>query len=593
MKILKLSKLRSILFTFILVLNLIACQATTTAFTAGTYQATVQAHNGDLSVEVVVDEETIQSVVILDHNESVGIADGAIERIPLMIVESQSLAVDTISGATITSNAIIAAVTEALKQAGGDIAKLSIKNPIETQKGETEVHTADVIIIGGGGAGLAAAVSAHQNGASVIVLEKMSRLGGNTILAGGAFNAVDPVRQKAQGIEDSTDKHFQQTMEGGDNKGNPVLVRILVDNAYDAIVWLEELGMKFNDEVFTVLGGMWPRAHKPSTPLGTGFISTYENYIANNEGITVLLNTTALELIVEEGRVVGVKAEDLDSDVILNANNGVIMATGGFSSNSAMLEKYNEVWPSLANAKTTNHPGATGDGLVMAEAIGASLIGLSDIQLLPMGDPITGSLRGNIEQGVENRIFVNKEGNRFVDEGARRDVMTRALMEQTDSWLWIVLDAKNYPTKDTKNNFNETIDDLITQGRAFKGDTLEELAEQIGVDAENLKKAVEEFNQAVASGKPDAFGRTLFGAPIDTPPYYAAARIPTVHHTMGGIEINEFTQVLNTEGEIIPGLFAAGEVTGGIHGSNRLGGNALADIAVFGRIAGENAALNR
>lgn len=593
MKILKLSKLRSILFTFILVLNLIACQATTTAFTAGTYQATVQAHNGDLSVEVVVDEETIQSVVILDHNESVGIADGAIERIPLMIVESQSLAVDTISGATITSNAIIAAVTEALKQAGGDIAKLSIKNPIETQKGETEVHTADVIIIGGGGAGLAAAVSAHQNGASVIVLEKMSRLGGNTILAGGAFNAVDPVRQKAQGIEDSTDKHFQQTMEGGDNKGNPVLVRILVDNAYDAIVWLEELGMKFNDEVFTVLGGMWPRAHKPSTPLGTGFISTYENYIANNEGITVLLNTTALELIVEEGRVVGVKAEDLDSDVILNANNGVIMATGGFSSNSAMLEKYNEVWPSLANAKTTNHPGATGDGLVMAEAIGASLIGLSDIQLLPMGDPITGSLRGNIEQGVENRIFVNKEGNRFVDEGARRDVMTRALMEQTDSWLWIVLDAKNYPTKDTKNNFNETIDDLITQGRAFKGDTLEELAEQIGVDAENLKKAVEEFNQAVASGKPDAFGRTLFGAPIDTPPYYAAARIPTVHHTMGGIEINEFTQVLNTKGEIIPGLFAAGEVTGGIHGSNRLGGNALADIAVFGRIAGENAALNR
>ena len=593
MKILKLSKLRSILFTFILVLNLIACQATTTAFTAGTYQATVQAHNGDLSVEVVVDEETIQSVVILDHNESVGIADGAIERIPLMIVESQSLAVDTISGATITSNAIIAAVTEALKQAGGDIAKLSIKNPIETQKGETEVHTADVIIIGGGGAGLAAAVSAHQNGASVIVLEKMSRLGGNTILAGGAFNAVDPVRQKAQGIEDSTDKHFQQTMEGGDNKGNPVLVRILVDNAYDAIVWLEELGMKFNDEVFTVLGGMWPRAHKPSTPLGTGFISTYENYIANNEGITVLLNTTALELIVEEGRVVGVKAEDLDSDVILNANNGVIMATGGFSSNSAMLEKYNEVWPSLANAKTTNHPGATGDGLVMAEAIGASLIGLSDIQLLPMGDPITGSLRGNIEQGVENRIFVNKEGNRFVDEGARRDVMTRALMEQTDSWLWIVLDAKNYPTKDTKNNFNETIDDLITQGRAFKGDTLEELAGQIGVDAENLKKAVEEFNQAVASGKPDAFGRTLFGAPIDTPPYYAAARIPTVHHTMGGIEINEFTQVLNTEGEIIPGLFAAGEVTGGIHGSNRLGGNALADIAVFGRIAGENAALNR
>jgi urocanate reductase len=210
-----------------------------------------------------------------------------------------------------------------------------------------------------------------------------------------------------------------------------------------------------------------------------------------------------------------------------------------------------------------------------------------------MGDPVTGSLSGNIEQGVENRIFVNKEGNRFVDEGARRDVMTKALMEQTDSWLWVILDAKNYPTEDKKNNFNESIAELIEQGRAFKGNTLEELAEAIGVDPVNLVKAVEEFNAAVDSGKADAFGRTLFDTKIDTPPYYAGARVPTVHHTMGGVEINEFTQVLDTNGEVILGLYAAGEVTGGIHGSNRLGGNALADILVFGRIAGESAALKR
>lgn len=583
------------MLSLLLVMTLFGCQSSDSAisYKAGTYEATVAGHNGDLTVEVKVSETEILEVNILKHMESPSISDAAIERIPVAIVESQSLAVDTISGATVTSKAVINGVTEALKKAGANIDKLLVKNDKEAVKGETKVYTADVVIIGGGGAGLAAAVSAHQNGATVIVVEKMSRLGGNTILSGGALNAVDPVRQGAQGIEDSTDKHYTQTFEGGDKQGNPVLIRTLVENAYAGVQWLEELGMTFKDEVFTVLGGLWPRAHKPTTPLGTGFISTYQNYIDSNEGIEVLLDTEALELVFKDGRVTGVKATSEKGDVVLNANNGVILATGGFSANNELLEKYNETWPSLANIKTTNHPGATGDGLVMAEEVGANLIGLSNIQLLPMGDPATGSLSGNIEQGVENRIFVNKEGNRFVDEGARRDVMTKALMQQTDSWLWVVLDAKNYPTKETKNNFNETIDDLIAQGRAFKGDTLEELAKQIGVDPANLVKAVNEFNAAVDSGKADAFGRTLFDTKIDTPPYYAGARVPTVHHTMGGVEINEYTQVLDATGAIIPGLYAAGEVTGGIHGSNRLGGNALADILVFGRIAGESAALKR
>ena len=585
----------AVMFSLLLIMTLVGCQSTSNEemFKAGTYEATVAGHNGDLSVEVVVDAYTIKEVTILSHKESPSISDAAIERIPLAIVDSQSLAVDTVSGATVTSKAIILAVTEALKLAGGDIEKLSVKQSKETVKGETKEYTADVIIIGGGGAGLAAAVSAHENGASVIVVEKMSRLGGNTILSGGALNAVDPVRQEAQGIEDSIEKHYTQTYEGGDKQGNPVLIQTLVENAYAGVQWLEALGMKFNDQVFTVLGGMWPRAHKPSTPLGTGFISTYQAYIDANEGIEVLLDTEALELVITDGRVSGVKAESLEGDVVLNANNGVILATGGFSANEEMLQKYNEIWPSLEGIKTTNHPGATGDGLVMAEKIGANLIGLSNIQLLPMGDPVTGSLSGNIEQGVENRIFVNKSGNRFVDEGARRDVMTKALFEQEDTMLWVVLDAKNYPTPEKKNNFNETIEELIAQGRAFKGDTLEELAEAIGVDPANLVKSVEEFNAAVESGQPDAFGRTLFDTKIDTPPYYAGARVPTVHHTMGGVEINEFTQVLDATGAIIPGLYAAGEVTGGIHGANRLGGNALADVTVFGRIAGESAALKR
>ncbi len=304
----------------------------------------------------------------------------------------------------------------------------------------------------------------------------------------------------------------------------------------------------------------------------------------------VMLNTQAKHILLEDGKAVGVSAEGPDGPVIVRANKGVVIATGGFSKNVELRNKYNKTWGDLTNALSTNHPGATGDGIIMAEEIGANFVGMEYIQLLPLGDPETGSLAGNIEQAVENRIFVNKDGNRFVDEGGRRDDMTKALFEQRDEFLWIILDSHNYPTGDTKNNFNETIDELVAAGRAYKADTLEDLAAQIGVNADNLVAAVEDFNAHVESKEPDEFGRTLYQWKMDTPPYYAGARKPTVHHTMGGIEINTEAQVIDTQGNIIPGLYAAGEVTGGIHGSNRLGGNALADINTFGRIAGRNAA---
>lgn len=590
------------ILSIMLVLSLAACQSTSTdsgntaetsKFTAGTYTATADGHNGDLTVEVTVDDKSIIEVKILEHAESPTISDPAIERIPKAIVDDQTIGVDVISGATVTSEAIIVAVTEALKEAGGDIEALSIKKESEKTAGQRVEYNTDVVVIGGGGAGLAAAVSAHQNGAEVILAEKMPRLGGNTIISGASYNAVDPGRQEKQGIEDSIDKHFTQTYEGGDKKGNPDLIRTLVEGAYPAIEWLEGMGMGFEDEIFTVLGGMWPRAHAPSEPLGTGYIITYQEYIDENDGIEVLLDTNVTELILEDNKVVGIKAEGLDGDVIINANNGVVIATGGFGANVELRDEYNEIWPKLTNLNTTNHPGATGDGLVLAEQAGGNLIGLEDIQLLPMGDPETGSLSGNIEQGVENRIFVNKDGNRFVDEGERRDVMTQALMEQEDSSMWVIVDKHSYPSGDVRNHFNESIDELIEQGRAYKSDTLEELAEEIGVNSDNFVAAVEKFNQAVDKNESDEFGRTLFDNKIDTAPFYAGLRVPTVHHTMGGIEINTDAQVLNKDGNAIPGLYAAGEVTGGIHGTNRLGGNALADIAVFGRIAGESAAAGK
>ena len=280
-----------------------------------------------------------------------------------------------------------------------------------------------------------------------------------------------------------------------------------------------------------------------------------------NEGITMKYETTAKHLIVEDGAVVGVECEGKTGNkVTVKANNGVVLATGGFGRNIEMREKYNEetkLWPTLDETiPSTNTTAITGDGIVMAEEIGAELVQMGNIQLLPLGDPQTGSLSGNIEHSVESRIFVNKEGNRFVNEGGRRDEMTLALFEQPDTTMYIVMNSDCYPTDDEVNNFNESVNSLVAAGRAYKADTLEELAEQIGVPAENLKASVEEYNR----------------------------------HCLGGVKINLNTEVIDTEGNVIPGLYAAGEVTGGIYGSNHLGGNALTDTVVFGRTAGTNAA---
>ncbi|WP_071396329.1 flavocytochrome c [Bacillus tuaregi] len=602
----KLRALFSVMLIMFLLVSLIGCgqkdkddsessgtsTKTESTFKAGTYTGVGKGNNGDIKVEVEVDDDSILAINVLEHNETKGLSDAAFDEIPNTVIEGQTLAVDTVSGATNSSNGLIEAITEALKAAGGDINELSKNKATNETAREDKEYTTDVVVIGAGGAGLAAAVSAHENGAKVIVLEKMPQPGGNTIISGAAYNAVDPVRQSKQGIEDSVDKHYTQTYEGGDMKGDPELVRTLVENAYPTLQWLEGLGMEFTDEVFTVLGGLWPRAHKPVKPLGTGYIETYMSYIEkSNDEIQVLVNTEAKELIVENDVVVGVKAEGKNGNVVVNAKS-VVMAAGGFGANVDMRNEYNSLWPDLTNLKTTNHPGATGDGIAMGEQVEANLVGMEYIQLLPMGDPETGSLSGNIEQGVENRIFVNKDGNRFVDEGARRDVMTKALMEQSDQTMWVIVDKHSYPTGDTKNNFNESIDDLVAAGRAYKADTLEDLAKQIGVDSASFVKAVEGFNNAVDAGT-DEFGRTLFDQKLDTAPFYAGARVPTVHHTMGGLQINTDAQVLNKEGQVIKGLYAAGEVTGGIHGTNRLGGNALADVNTFGRIAGQNAAIGK
>ncbi len=641
-------KVLSIILVFSMILSMAACAPKTEEkpndenkvdgiFTPGTYEGEADGFHGKIKVKVTVSETEITDIDV-EHSETPGLGDKAVEKITALVKDNSSLGVDLVSGATYSSTGIMAALTAALEKSGADINALKAKTVGENIKTEDIDKTVDVIVIGAGGAGLAAAVSAHQNGASVILVEKMPQVGGNTMISGSAYNAADPERQKTltmtdleketvEGIInaeqadpavkqwqetlkkewqeyldsgktqlfDSPTLHKLQTYDGGDKLGYTNLISTLTENSLPALQWLESFGMEFRDDyIFTVLGGLWSRAHKPVKPLGTGFIETYMNYINKNSSeIEVMVDTKALDFIVENGSVTGINAESKGAKVTLHANKGVILATGGFGANVDMREQYNSLWPSLKDTKTTNHTGATGDGIIMSEKIKASLVGMENIQLLPMGDPDTGSLSGNIEQGVQDRLFVNKEGKRFVDEGARRDVMTKALMQQTDSYMWVIVDKHSYATGDTLNNFNESIDSLVEAGRAYKADTLEELAKLIGVDVDNFVKSIETFNEAVEGTIKDEFGRTLFANKIDTAPFYAGARVPTVHHTMGGVKINENAQVMDVNDQVIKGLYAAGEVTGGIHGSNRLGGNALADITVFGKIAGESAASGK
>ncbi|MGI6691368.1 MAG: flavocytochrome c [Clostridiales bacterium] len=545
-------------------------------YNPGTYTATKPGHEGDVTVEVTFSDSKIETVKVTEHKETAGVADPALDTIPAAIVEEQAL-VDVVASASFTSRAILDAVSDCVVQAGADPALLVKKTDESEQAGELVVKKAPAIVVGAGGAGLAAAVKLGELGTHCILIEKMPAVGGNTARSGAAYNAVDPELQERENIEDSIELHIQQTYEGGDKLGDMSLITVLCENALDSIHWLEGHGVEFQDKITAVIGAMYPRTHYPINSIGSDFTIPLERIAKEQFGQEILVNTKATELIVEEGRVIGVKAVDTTNGTPYEfyGENGVILTTGGFGADIERCRSYNPNIP--ADIRTSNQPGATGEGIDMAVAIGAEAIGMEYIQMLP----IVGNC---VSTAIENQIFVNVEGNRFVREDGRRDVMSNAVLEQTGGYMYMIADQKVADTSITGSN----LEDMLEKGVIYRADTLEELAAQIGVDADNLVKTVAAFNERVEAGVPDEFGREVFDNKLDTAPYWASAKqVPILHHTMGGLKIDTKCHVINTDGEIIPGLFAAGEVTGGIHGANRLGGNALADIFVFGRIAAE------
>lgn len=459
------------------------------------------------------------------------------------------------------------------------------EEPIEEEKedvvGEVETDnlSTDVVVIGAGGGGLAAALEAKSAGSDVIVVEKMTIVGGNTLRATGGLNAAGTSVQKELGIEDTPEVHYEDTMKGGDEKNDPELVKTLTDNAADTVEWLIGIGADLTD-VGRLGGASNDRAHRPTggSAVGPHLVEVLKSN-AEKEGIDIMLDTTATEILYEDGKVNGIKATDKEGNEFTIDAKAVVLATGGFGANSDMVVEYKS---DLKGFGTTNHLGATGDGITMAMAIGADTTQMDEIQTHPTVVPdngymITEAVRGN------GALLINREGKRFTDEIGRRDVVSEAILDQEGQSAFLVFD-------DTIRESLAAIDGYIKKGFTTEGETVEELAEALGIDPVALNETIEAYNGFVDAGTDGDFQRADMPRKLERAKYYAIEIAPAVHHTMGGLKINTEAEVLDTAGTIMGGLYGAGEVTGGVHGGNRLGGNALADIITYGRIAGKNAA---
>ena len=582
---------------------------------------------GDVSVTLTLTDNVITDCTAKGDEETPGIGSVVIEQFPGEVVEGNTINLDSISGATITSNAFVEAAKAALTEAGLNPDDYMAKAD-KTANGETVSYDADVVVIGAGGAGMTAAMTAADAGQKVVILESQAMVGGNSARATGGMNAAKTVYQdenefdQAAGVEktlataaekyadnatitalaktvseqwaayqanptgyfDSVELMELDTMVGGKGINDPELVKTLCEGTADAIDWLDENGITLHN-VSSFGGASVKRIHRPVNEEGKvvsvgAYMIPLLQENCEKRGIDIVLNTTVDTILTDaNGAAVGVSGTDKDGNTVVVNAKSVILATGGFGANLDMVTQYK---PELAGFMTTNAAGAQGQGIEMATAIGAGTVDMDQIQIHPTVEANTAAL---ITEGLrgDGAILVNANGERFIDEVGTRDVVSAAEIAQPGSYSWLIVDQ-------AMADASSVIQGYIKKGYTKTGATYEELAKELDIDPAAFANTMETWNSYVEAKNDPDFGRTSFANPLNNGPYYAIKVTAGVHHTMGGVTINSATEVLKEDGTVIPGLFAAGEVTGGVHGANRLGGTAVADFVVFGRIAGESAA---
>lgn len=540
-------------------------------FKPGNYQETVNDESYDYVINVELGKDFIKDMQLVNPTNYDSEVLNNFSEIKHRIIDSNSPHVDAISGATSQCEAFKKAVTKAMAQ--------SNKEAIIAEGGDPNTKAYDVVVVGSGGAGLAAAIQAHDLGASVVVVEKMSVIGGNTNKASAGMNAAETKFQKLKGIVDSKDLFYNETMTGGKNKNNPELLRYFVENAPDAIDWLDNNGIELSG--ITTTGGMSvDRTHRPASGAAVGgyLISGLVKNI-NRRGIEVMLDSNVTEIITENHKVVGVKVTEEDGSIQTIKAKAVIIATGGFSANREMVEKYR---PDLKGFVTTNHKGATGSGIMILEKLGAGTVDMKEIQIHPTVEQTTSYLISESIRGG-GAILVSQIGKRFVNELDTRDKVSAEIIKLPEHYSYILFDQQ-------VRDENKAVEEYVSHDLVVQADSINELAQKLSIDANTLSNTIERYNQFVNTKQDEDYGRTTgMRHPINKAPYYAIKIAPGVHHTMGGVTINTHTQVLDTAKNVIQGVFAAGEVVGGVHGANRIGGNAVADIIIFGMQAGRQA----
>lgn len=542
-------------------------------FKPGVFTESVQDEQNELVLNIRLDGDRIADIEMVDGPQQVEFVT-TFEEIKTRILDANTPHVDAISGATSQSEAVKKAVSKAM-------VKSSRARALEEGADARAPKSYDVVVVGSGGAGLAAAIQAHDEGASVLIVEKMPTIGGNTIKASAGMNAAETRFQRVKGIQDSKELFYAETLKGGGNKNNPELLQRFVENAPEAIEWLARRGIMLND--ITTTGGMSiDRTHRPrdGSAVGGYLISGLVRNV-NKRGIDVMLDTEVDELLFDSGEVRGVRLLTDEKEVITVQAKSVVVATGGFSANSQMVVKYR---PDLEGFVTTNHKGATGGGIALLERIGANTVDMGEIQIHPTVEQNTSYLISESIRGG-GAILVNQQGERFYNEMSTRDKVSAAIIALPEHYAYIVFD-EHVRAK------NRAADEYIAKGLVTSASSPRELAATLGLGEDAFLATLERYNGFVAKQHDDDYGRTTaLRAPINEGPFHAIRIAPGVHHTMGGVTVNTRTEVLNARQQVIPGAFAAGEVVGGIHGGNRIGGNAVADIIIFGTLAGHQAAV--